>query len=480
MKKILICLPSQYYYKYIEHNSFKDLQKNFEVSFLLNKKRWNRKLKVKKKISLKNIKNKHFYSIEEKENSYFLKTLQLFLVANRKLSKSFRYNFRRWYPNLKDFIKIEKTKRRDNLGKYTKFFLFNTLLRYFFKPFLKRLIVIFLSNKIVFILYKKIILSKLKLNSDLSNLIGNLKPDLIIYTTHCYEPETFMIPKLANNFDAKTLFLVDNWDNISCKTVFFNKPDFLGVWGKQSKKHAIKIQKINKKKIFYTGNPKFDNYFLLRKRKLKNIFKHRYVLFFGLVELYDDIKVLKKLDEEISKNALIYKNLKIVYRPHPSRPNIFFHAKKINSFKNIILDPSMKNYIKFKNKKYLENDDFYFEKLLTNSLFNVGGITTVTIESLIFKKKQIFLCYDEEDSITDPKTLFNENLHFEKLDKVSALIKSESVESVIKNFRKMYIDKTYLKISKKLDHEIDYYYSVPDKPYSKKIFSIVKNSIFKL
>ena len=119
-------------------------------------------------------------------------------------------------------------------------------------------------------------------------------------------------------------------------------------------------------------------------------------------------------------------------------------------------------------------------KIAIKFSFNVGGITTVTIESLIFKKKQIFLCYDEKDSITDPKTLFNENLHFEKLDKVSALIKSESVESVIKNFRKMYIDKTYLKISKKLDHEIDYYYSVPDKSYSKKIFSIVKNSIFKL
>ena len=26
--------------------------------------------------------------------------------------------------------------------------------------------------------------------------------------------------------------------------------------------------------------------------------------------------------------------------------------------------------------------------------FNIGGLTTVTIESLIFKK-QIFLCYDE-------------------------------------------------------------------------------------
>ena len=76
---------------------------------------------VKKKISPKNIKDKYFYSIEEKEYSYFLKILQLLLVVNRKLSKTFEYNLRRWFPNLQDFIKIEKTKRRDNLGKYTNF-----------------------------------------------------------------------------------------------------------------------------------------------------------------------------------------------------------------------------------------------------------------------------------------------------------------------------------------------------------------------
>ena len=195
MKKILICLPSQYYYKYIELDAFKDLQKNFKVSFLLNKNRWNRKQVIKKKISPNNIKNKFLYSIEEKEYSYFLKTLHLFLVANRKLSKSFKYNFRRWYPNLQDFIKIEKTKRRDNLGKYTNLFLFKTFLRYFQRPFLKRLIVIFLSNKIVFDLYKQFILPRLKLNSDLLKIIGSFKPDLIIYTTHCIEPEIFMILK---------------------------------------------------------------------------------------------------------------------------------------------------------------------------------------------------------------------------------------------------------------------------------------------
>ena len=193
--------------------------------------------------------------------------------------------------------------------------------------------------------------------------------------------------------------------------------------------------------------------------------------------MYNDIEVLRQLDDEISNNKSIYKNLKLVFRPHPSRPNIFSHTKKIKSFQNVIFDPHMEDYLKSKNKKYLNNSDQYFEKLLSNSLFNVGGLTTVTIESLLFKKKQIFYCYEEKDNITDPKNLFENSLHFEKSDQVSALIKSKSINSVVKNFRKLYLNKTYLKMNKNLDKEINYFYNISKKNYSKKLLSIVRKSV---
>ena len=139
----------------------------------------------------------------------------------------------------------------------------------------------------------------------------------------------------------------------------------------------------------------------------------------------------------------------------------------------------MKNYLKTKNKKYLSNNNAYFEKLLSNSLFNVGGLTTVTIESLMFKKKQIFLCYNEKDNITDPKSLFENSLHFEKIDNISALIKSKSIDAVIKDFRNLYINKHYLKVNKKLDNEIDYFYNISNEIYSKKISSIVNKLVLK-
>ena len=71
MKKILICLPSQYYNKYIESNAFQDLQKNNHNLFLLNKNKWVYKLTSKKKILTRGIKNRYFYSLDDKDHAFY-------------------------------------------------------------------------------------------------------------------------------------------------------------------------------------------------------------------------------------------------------------------------------------------------------------------------------------------------------------------------------------------------------------------------
>ena len=42
----------------------------------------------------------------------------------------------------------------------------------------------------------------------------------------------------------------------------------------------------------------------------------------------------------------------------------------------------MNKYLKTKNKKFLENKKLYFENYYKIILFNISGLTTVTIESL--------------------------------------------------------------------------------------------------
>ena len=108
--------------------------------------------------------------------------------------------------------------------------------------------------------------------------------------------------------------------------------------------------------------------------------------FLGSLQPYDEMVPLRILDDEIEKNKLKYKNLKVIYRPHPGREYLIKKCKNSN-FKNIIFDKQMESFVA---KKYSINKNNYFEKLIKNSLFMVGGITTVTIETVIFEKDIYF------------------------------------------------------------------------------------------
>ena len=59
------------------------------------------------------------------------------------------------------------------------------------------------------------------------------------------------------------------------------------------------------------------------------------------------------------------------------------------------------------------------------------------------------------------------------------LIKSSSIDAVVKNFRELFITKKYLEVNKQLDNEIDYFYNIPKVEYSKKMLSIVNKLILK-
>ena len=48
-KKICICLSSDYYLKYINFKAFESLEKNFEVNYLINQRKFHNHKKIKNK-----------------------------------------------------------------------------------------------------------------------------------------------------------------------------------------------------------------------------------------------------------------------------------------------------------------------------------------------------------------------------------------------------------------------------------------------
>ena len=333
MKKIIICIPSSYYEKYLKFNAFQLLEKNYEVIYVINKDKFDN-------LSLFKNKKKFFYNSNKKDDVKYLKAIHLSMIFNKNRCKTLKYQFMQQYPDYFDYIKINRQKNFELNKKNGLLALVTNTIKYFSRLFFRRLRIIFLSSKPVYPLFKKLIIDKFKLDNDLKKIFQKINPDITIYPSHCLEPESIKLVKISKFLKSKILFLVDNWDNISSKTIFIEKPDAISVWGDQTVKHANLIQKINKKKIFKLGSPKFDNYIQLKKKKLSRIINDPYVIFIGIIKPYNEIDALKKLDNEISKNRKIYKNLKVLYRPHPGREHLIRLASKSN-LRNIIFDPNM-------------------------------------------------------------------------------------------------------------------------------------------
>jgi hypothetical protein len=464
MKKIIICLPSDYYKKYFDSDAFLKLEQKYDVTYILNKDKYKSKPPNNKKIV--------FYKTSTFSDINYMRFIHLSMIKNRDKSKTFNYQFRRWYPNLYDYFQRSRqlnweTKKYKN----SNYFILMTLIVYFSKLFPRRLKIKFLSMPLVYSFYKKNVIDKYPIDKELYKIINKINPELIMYPSHCFEPETIKLVRISKKIGSKILFIIDNWDNLSSKTVFLEKPDAVTVWGKQSMNHAIEIQGIKKKDIFYLGSPKFDQYFLNRKKKYKKIFNFKYVLFVGVLQPFNEIEPLRAIDKEISSNKKLYKGLKLIYRPHPGREYLIRKASK-EKFKNVIFDPMMLAFIKKKDKKFLLPKKDYYEGLISNSSFLVGGLSTVVLEALIYNKRYHFFSYPEKFNLTDPKKLYSNAAHYNEINKISYLSQCKDINNLGNEFRALF--KKKLNYKSDVINELSYFYNYQNLNYRDKIFQIAK------
>ena len=95
-KKICICLSSDYYLKYINFKAFESLEKNFEVIYLINQRKFHNYKKIKNK--------KFFFYKTTRKNDTRVQRLYLIIRARfRAASKTFDFVNEYFHPNFKNY-----------------------------------------------------------------------------------------------------------------------------------------------------------------------------------------------------------------------------------------------------------------------------------------------------------------------------------------------------------------------------------------
>lgn len=188
-----------------------------------------------------------------------------------------------------------------------------------------------------------------------------------------------------------TIVSPDNWDNVTSKSVFVYRPDFITVMGEISKTQAMELHGFKNKQVLVTGLPKFD---LLRQPNSDSNQSsgRKRILYAGYSQPHDEQYTMTLIADWINDRSSASR-LAVRYREHPVRVKPVFTSKKSRS------DPWLEQTA-FSSSELKRNwglpslGHSYADDLAAADLV-VGPPTTFLLEALLLGKSVIVDAIDD-------------------------------------------------------------------------------------
>ncbi len=340
-------------------------------------------------------------------------------INNLRLSKSFSFRLRRMYLGSINFSG-ENLTITDKIRGF--FLILRNLAGYSRKNFIQILAFVDLVRKFLEIYYhKKFKLQLLKVQNSKINFLKEIVSDIVIFPTSGAELLAFELLELCKLEKKKSLFVIENWDNLTSKTTFPCTPDFITVMGDISAIQAQKIHGFSKSSIAVTGLPRFEKFseksegFSLGKPKNDSI----KILYLGFSLPYNEILILKTLVLHLQKNYFP-SEFEIHYKPHPLRQKRF--KEDTIQFEDVckksLITVWEEKSVNGKNLPLI-NDDYL--SFLRNFDIVITTPTTMSLEVMMLDIPCVIDSGDDGIHITSPWHSMDSYLHLEDLFSITEL-----------------------------------------------------------
>jgi hypothetical protein len=381
--------------------------------------------------------------------------LELFNVLTwqqRRKSRTFRYRFSRLY---RDYPNTSPRNVLHNLAGLRK------ALKY-----------VLLGNRWLSRVSVPRLIARLPINPELARFVDQQKPDLVLFPCSAYDPVGNDLARLGAARGFRTLFLVDNWDNLSSKSIFWAKPDYLGVWGEQSRQHATEIHAIAPERVFAIGTPRFEGYYALRQAPAPAPYPFPYLLFCGSALAFDELAALHLLDRELSQHPAIYGELRIVYRPHPERqPRSCPDRFDERDFSRVILDEQVEDRYYRGDASFPSLD--YYPGLLSGAKLVVGPLTTMLIEAILCGTPVLAIAYDDRIHFTSPHNARKFYLHFDGIEDICGLSVNRERSQLAADLRARMSQSGRLEPAE-VDASLEHFLHHDPRPYPERLAAVVR------
>jgi hypothetical protein len=243
----------------------------------------------------------------------------------------------------------------------------------------------------------------------------NRSLDYFIIPSSADDPSLYGLISQLKRVQIKTVLAIDNWDNLTSKSVFPFNPDYITVMGEPCKEHARIIHGIDVRNIWVLGLPKFEIFRNGNYRTLDVAPREFTVLYLGFSLQHNEIEVLNSIcDLLISEIGT--GDFRLIYRPHPYALTRVPTPAKLNSIIEVEL---------VQENDLVQNgaptyDGLYFRSMNIANLV-IGPPTTMLLEAMLMGKKCVVDATDDQQHRTTSRVCHEKFLHIQDLQLINEL-----------------------------------------------------------
>jgi hypothetical protein len=265
----------------------------------------------------------------------------------------------------------------------------------------------------------------------------------------------------ARQIGLKSLVAIDNWDNLTSKSVYVVQPDYLSVMGSKCIEHAKNIHEIPRESVLTFGLPRFDAYRkYLRSNPTVVRTAPKRVLYAGFSMAHSEKRIVdaiaNHLDEKFGAGVV-----EVHYRPHP------IPIPRIDKYESANPNVVSNSHGSLPRTGMPTMDNGYIAAMQEADVV-VGAPTTLMLEAMLLGRPCVI------DLTTDPfhrTTASNAAKHFMHMHDLLAVPKLDVGRSVSELLNA--IDALLAKDLESMDYEIDNLYKTADALYGEQLLAFL-------
>jgi hypothetical protein len=282
-----------------------------------------------------------------------------------------------------------------------------------------------------------------QLPSAMTDLVRRLAPDILIHPTvfDGYFINDFVL--VGRKLGIPTIAVMNSWDNPSTKRAVVDRPDWVLVWGPQTKAHAVQYMGMRPEQVVEFGAAQFDVYAgpprVSREEfcRLHGIDPAKILLLYaGSSKGADEYQHLSMLSEAIASGEL--GNVAVLYRPHPWGDGGYRGERILDApLPHVVVERSMYAYLENvrAGKRSIHLADYADTHDVLSAIdVLISPLSTIILEAALHGKPVMCLMAERRDPHSSFK-LQADLVHFHDLYRSPAVLVTRGEEQLIADTR---------------------------------------------